>query len=253
MKPLLTMVTALVRPRHAFGAMDAGAIRWIWIVPLVLLAASAMAKGAVNAPLVFTEQQEALERRMSGPVGTEMSGEEAPKDVEIAQPMLPEEEIAVVSTVATTSAIVFAGIGSVAAVVLAALFFFIAAKVSAKELRYTAPLTVVSIGLLPHALRNVVQTLYISATGSPLTHAGLGALVAPADVTEAPPLSYAVLSQIDLWVIWGLLILFGGLTSSLIGLERKRALTAFSAFVAIVFVLQAVPVLIQGAFIGMGG
>jgi hypothetical protein len=107
--------------------------------------------------------------------------------------------------------------------------------------------------MFPQAIRNFVQTAYIVATGKALMHPGLGALVAPTDITQAPPASYAVLSQIDVWVIWGLFVLFGGLVSSLIGLEKKRAWTAFGVFVLVVFVIQAVPTIVSGLFMGAMG
>jgi hypothetical protein len=84
-----------------------------------------------------------------------------------------------------------------------------------------------------------------------LQHAGLGALVAPTDPTQAPGAAYAVLAQIDIWVVWGLAILFTALLSSAVGFERKRAITAMLTFVGITGVLQALPTLVAGAFMGM--
>ena len=262
MKAVLSMIIALVRPKRGFSAIGESA-KWLWLVPLTLLVASAVAKGAVNTPLTIAEQQEVIEQQMSGfeaetteAEGTRAEREKAEAEGEV---VMPEEtnvvtpDIETVSGIATVSAVVFAALGAIASIMLSALFFYVAAKVAAKELSYSAPLTVVGVMLIPQAIRNLVQTVYILVTGKALMHPGLGALVAPADAMQAPPASYAVLSQIDLWVFWSLFILFGGLTSTLIGLEKKRAWTAFGVFVFVVFVMQAVPTFVTSAFRGSMG
>jgi hypothetical protein len=90
----------------------------------------------------------------------------------------------------------------------------------------------------------------MSATGTWLAHAGLGAMVAPAKLTDPPGVVYAFMSQVDLWVIWSLAILFGALMSQTVGIGRKRAASGLLAFVAITAVLRAVPTLVAGVFMG---
>jgi hypothetical protein len=257
MKGLGSMLVALFRPKRGFDGLAAGA-KWLWLLPLALLVVSAMLKAGVSTPLVMKEQEAFITEQM-GQVTIDgesaaMSGEKERAGAEPGSPdvVVPEDQMATVSAIATTSAVVFGGIGAAVAVLFTAFFFFIAGKVAAKETRFGAFLTLASVAFVPHALRNVVQTLYMNATGIALQHEGLGALVAPADPSVAPPLSYAVLSQIDIWVIWGLVILVGGLLSALIGCDRKRAWTTFGAYVAIVALLQAVPTIVSGAFMGMG-
>lgn len=262
MKAILSMLIALIRPKRGFSAIGDSA-KWLWLVPLALLVASAVAKGAVNTPLTISEQQELIEQQMTQAESeyAESEGERAERDKAEAEGevIMPEEtnvvgpDMETVSGIATVSAVVFAALGAIASIMLSALFFYVAAKVAAKELSYSAPLTVVGVMLIPQAIRNLVQTVYILVTNKALMYPGLGALVAPTDPMQAPPVSYAVLSQIDVWVLWSLFVLFGGLTSTLIGLEKKRAWTAFGVFVFVVFVIQAVPTFVSSAFMGAMG
>lgn len=266
MKGIGSMIVALFRPRRGFDALATGP-KWLWLLPLALLVVSAMLKAGVSTPLVMKEQEAFITEQMgqvtiegegapvSGEAGaTDAEKEKARAEAEAGSPdvVVPDDQMATVSAIATTSAVVFGGIGAAVGVLFTALFFFIAGKVAAKETRFGAFLVLSSVAVVPHALRNLVQTLYMNATGIALQHEGLGALVAPADPGVAPPLSYALLSQIDIWVLWGLVILAGGLVSTLIGFEHKRAWTTFGAYVAIVVLLQAVPTIVSGAFMGLG-
>ena len=266
MKGLGSMVVALFRPKRGFDGLAVGA-KWLWLLPLALLIVSAMLKAGVSTPLVMKEQEAFIAEQMGQvtidgesamasdePASSDSEKEKARAEAEPGSPdvVVPDDQMATVSAIATTSAVVFGGIGAAVAVLFTAFFFFIAGKVAAKETRFGAFLTLASVAFVPHALRNLVQTLYMNATGIALQHEGLGALVAPADPAVAPPLSYALLSQIDIWVIWGLVILAGGLVSALAGFDRKRAWTSFGAYVAIVALLQAVPTIVSGAFMGMG-
>lgn len=262
MKSIGSMMVALFRPRRGFDGLAEGA-RWLWLLPFVLLVASAMLKAGVSTPLVMQQRDAFTREQMSEPVeqgSAERSAGSSVKDSGSFETdaFTTDEDAtgdgtAALSMVATTSAVVFGGIGAAVSVLFTALFFFIAGKVAARETRFGAYLTLASAAFIPHVLRNIVQTLYMLATGIGLSHPGLGALVAPADPTVAPPLSYALLSQIDVWVLWGLALLAGGLTSKLVGFERPRAWTAFGSFVVVVIVAQAIPTIVSGALMGLAG
>jgi hypothetical protein len=139
MKAVLSMIVALFRPKRGFDAIGESA-KWLWAIPLALLVLSSVAKGVVNTPLTITEQQDAIEQQMST-FEEEMPAEErAKEEARAEEEQYPEEtnvpavdaNMEAVSGIATTSAVVFGAIGSIASVLLSALFFFVAAKVAAK-------------------------------------------------------------------------------------------------------------------------
>ena len=68
---------------------------------------------------------------------------------------------------------------------------------------------------------------------------------------EGAGFGYALLSQVDIFVLWGLAILFGALTSQTVGITRKRATIVTLVFVCATGVLQAVPVLAMSAVGGV--
>ena len=147
----------------------------------------------------------------------------------------------------------FGVVGALFAFLYIATFFFVAARTWALPVKYTSLLSIAGLSLVPHMIRNVIQTLYMASTGIWLQHQGLGALVAPKDAMTAPSAFYAVLAQVDLWIIWGVLILFGALLSKTVGLEKKRAVAGILAFVAITGIAQAVPTIIAGLFMSGSG
>ena len=194
MKGLGSMVVALFRPKRGFDGLAVGA-KWLWLLPLALLIVSAMLKAGVSTPLVMKEQEAFIAEQMGQvtidgesamasdePASSDSEKEKARAEAEPGSPdvVVPDDQMATVSAIATTSAVVFGGIGAAVAVLFTAFFFFIAGKVAAKETRFGAFLTLASVAFVPHALRNLVQTLYMHATGSPVsTGSGRGPPSAP--------------------------------------------------------------------------
>jgi hypothetical protein len=243
-------ILALFRPAQGVDGVADG-LRWLWIPLALLLVISVAAKSSVGTPLSMEAQQKAAQEQMKEQLGENYEEVSGPKGaVESGPDGEPIEVVDAGSTIVSTSAMVFAVLGAVFSVVYVATFFFVAAKTWANPVGYIVMMSVASLCLVPIALRNLVQAAYMSATGTWLAHAGLGAMVAPAKLTDPPGVVYAFMSQVDLWVIWSLAILFGALMSQTVGIGRKRAASGLLAFVAITAVLRAVPTLVAGVFMG---
>lgn len=254
MRAFLTMITGLVRPGRALDGVGT-AVRWMWIPLALILVASVLVKSSVEAPLetaAMQEQADALfkEQMESWPEAEREQYEKDMADMEANGDIILDGGSGAASAIVSTAAMVFGVVGAIAAVLYIAVFFFITAKTQANPVGFPTMLTVASLSLVPHALRNVVQAIAMAGSGDWIQHAGLGALVAPAEITEAPGIAYAILSQVDIWVIWGLLLLLGSLLSTTVGFDRKRAITAMVVFVAVTGIAQALPVLAQGALMG---
>ncbi|MEN6430069.1 MAG: YIP1 family protein [Coriobacteriales bacterium] len=247
MHTLASILTALFRPTRGLDQVGP-AIRWLWIPLAVVLIASVVCKAVVAAPLQAEAQQAAARAAM------EQEMEKMPEaDRARLEQDLSSGEFDTAVGIANTAAIVFGVVGALVAIFYVATFFFIAAKTWAGGVSYTSMLSAAALMFIPHAIRNVIQAIYMGATGVFLAHPGLGALVAPQDPSAAPSVAYAFLSQIDIWVLWGLAIMFGALGSKTLGFTKKHAATAMIAFVAITMILQALPTIISGAFMGAVG
>ncbi len=251
MSTLGNVLLALVRPAKGIDRA-AAVLKWLWIPLTLILVGSVAVKASVSTPMSIVASQEAADAQLKEemakwPEADRKDYEESLK----AQAEGPTDSVNTGGGVVATAAMVFAVLGAIGAIVYIATFFFVAAKTWANPVGYTTMLTVAALSLMPHALRNVVQTLYMSATNTWLEHSGLGALVAPAKQSEAPGVLYAALVQVDLWVLWGVAILFAALLSQAVGFERKRAVTGIVTFIAVTGLLQAVPTLVNAVFLGM--
>lgn len=257
MRAFLTMLTGLIRPARALDGVGA-AVRWLWIPLALILVASVLVKTSVEAPLeaaAMQEQSDAMlkEQMESWPEKERAQYERDMAEMEASGDLVLDTGTGAASAIVSTAAIVFGVVGAIGAALYIAVFFFITAKTQANPVSFPTMLTVASLSLIPHAIRNIIQAISMAASGTWIQHPGLGALVAPADITDAPGIAYAILSQIDIWTIWGLLLLFGALLSSAVGLNRKRAMSAMLVFMAVTGIAQALPVLAQGLLMGAMG
>lgn len=254
MRAFLTMITGLVRPARALDGIGT-AVRWMWIPLALILVASVLVKSSVEAPLeaaAMQEQADALfqESMESWPEEERAQYEKDMAEMEASGDVVVDPTGGPALAIVSTAAMVFGVVGAIAAIIYIAVFFFITAKTQANPVGFPTLLTVASLSLVPHAVRNVIQAISMAASGNWIQHAGLGALVAPAEITDAPGVAYAILSQVDIWTIWGLLLIFGALLSATVGFQRKRAVTAMLVFIAVTGIAQALPVLATGALMG---
>ncbi len=248
MRVLSGIFTALFKPAKGIDSLG-DALKWLWIPLAIVLALSVVGKAVVATPMSVVANQEAQKAAIEKSFEDMPEADRAQAEKELADSGLMEAS----TSIANTAAIVFGVVGAFFALLYIATFFFVAAKTWAMPVKYSSLLSIAGLALVPHTIRNVIQTIYMASTGVWLQHAGLGALVAPKDALTAPSAFYAILSQVDLWVIWGIVILFGALMSKTVGLEKKRAVAGVLAFVAITGIIQAVPTIIAGAFMSGSG
>ncbi len=248
MRVLSGIFTTLFKPAKGVDSLG-DALKWLWIPLVIILATTVVAKAVVATPMSVVAQKEAADAALR------QSFEQMPEAdrAQVEKDMAENNVIETAGTIANTAAIVFGVVGSLFALLYIATFFFVAARTWAMSVKYTSLLSIAGLSLVPHMFRNVIQTIYMASTGIWLQHQGLGALVAPKDALTAPSAFYAVLAQVDVWIVWGVLILFGALMSKTVGLEKKRAVAGILAFVAITGIAQAVPTIITGVFMGAAG
>jgi hypothetical protein len=254
MRAFASILLGVFRP--AKGLAGAGdAVKWLWIPLAVILLGSVLFKTGVATPMKSefqrAQMEETLRKDMENwPEADREQYEREMAKAEASGDFTEEQILDTTTSITAVADLVFGVLGAAVAIVYIATYFFVAAKTWANPVKYTTMLTVASLSLLPHAIRNIIQGVYMSSAGVWLQHGGLGALVAPASLTDPPGVAYAILSQIDIFVLWGLAILLGALVSAAVGFEKKRAVSAVGVFVAITGLLQALPILVSAVFMG---
>lgn len=111
---------------------------------------------------------------------------------------------------------------------------------------------------LPYALRGLLQTIYIAASGQLIANPGLSGLAKqPQSVGEmftAPPslgqtLCAAGLAQIDLFLVWNLILLVIGVTVTTHLPKRKAILLTLGVWLLLT-ALSLIPTLVSTIFMG---
>jgi ElaB/YqjD/DUF883 family membrane-anchored ribosome-binding protein len=257
MRAIGSILLGLVRPGK--GLEKAGdAAKWLWVPLAVVLLATVLLKTSVASPMKMEAQRAQadtmIQKQMDTmPEADRKEYEKAVAEAEASGDISQDKALDAAMGIGAVADIVFGVLGAAVALLYIATFFFVAAKTWANPVKYTTMLTIAGLTLLPHALRNILQATYMAGSGMWLQHAGLGALVAPAGPDVAPGVGYALLQQVDIFVLWGLALLLGALLSNTVGLEKKRAISALAVFVVVTAILQALPTIVTGLFMGGGG
>ena len=254
MRSFAHILTGLFRPGKALERAG-DAVKWRWIPLALILIGSVLFKTAVSTPMKIEAQSAEAEAMIQEQIESmpEADQRQYEKDMAAAEAngeFTQDQALDTAMQVTSIADIVFGALGALVAILYTATFFFVAAKTWANPVKFTAMLTIAALSLLPNAIRNVIQGISMASTGVWLRYSGLGALVAPSDPAQAPGAAYAVLSQIDSFVIWGLLILAGALLSKTIGIDKKRAFPAMLVFIVVTGLLKAVPVIVSSLLAG---
>lgn len=247
------VMLSLVRPDKGLPGA-ANTLKWLWMPLVLLLVTSVAIKAAVATPMSIEANQRFAEQQMTE-VYEDMPEEErkfAEEERNFAEEaaIVDEELMGENNAVVSTAAMVFAVAGAIGAVLYVAVFFFVAARTWASSAGFATILSVVALSFVPRALGNFVRAAYMAVTGTWLQHSGLGAMVAPGDTMYPSGAAYAILSQVDVWALWGLAILFGALVSAVVGFDRKRAIVGMAVFLVVTVAARAVPTFAAGAFMG---
>lgn len=229
MHALKTALMTYVRPRAAFERLrERPAYVWLWA--LVVLVAATTLHTAVYAPRMIELQNEVIESQ-----GLDQGEDAIPANVRES-----------LETVSIVTAYVAGPLGLAAGALIVAVILYAVAKAWGAQAGFALTLGTVVMARLPEALRALVQSGYMLATGSWVDHQGLGAMVATPDVLTSPNVGYALLSLVDAFSIWSIVLFAVGLVVAL-GLPRKRALIIVGAYVALGVVMTVVPVALSSA------
>jgi hypothetical protein len=238
----------IVRPRATLEYLrEQGARTW-WL-PALLAVLLVVLPILVAAPITARQTREAMlatQEQMEERQGMELSAEQrAQMESMAASPLI------IVVFPATLGAV-----GQVVGWLVWAGALYLAGIVLGGRSTFGQMLRMVLWTWLPHALRGLLQTVYILASGELITNPGLSGLVQDsrpvAEMIAAPPslnqmLLVGFLSKVDLFLVWNLILLVIGMRA-FTRLPRVKAILATLSVWTLLTALGLVPTLVGGLF-----
>ncbi len=244
MNLMATLLAMFDRPAKAMEAVVQRPRRW-WL-PALLLVLSTLALTYFSAPMQVALANERT-AQMIAKLAASMSEEQARMVQQSTQAM-------------TVGRFMLTGVG--VGVVLLAVGWFIRSGIYhlsslalGQQGRLEATLAVTMWATLPLTVRNLVQTAFTLIQQKPLLHGGLAFVVASGDwLADSRSIVYALLSSIDLFVLWQLALTIVGVAAST-KLSRGKATVLVLVVWIVGLGLRMVPVALSAALSSrlMGG
>jgi hypothetical protein len=183
----------------------------------------------VSAPATSELAREQAEQQLAAQVGS-LSGEQA------------EQVKASLDTFTSplfigATGIVFGILGLIVTWLLRGVVLFFISYLFGTEYKYKQMVTLVLWSWWPFALRDLVQAVYVLINGQLVINRGFSFLVASGDqVQDAGNAVYGLLSQVDLFLVWHLLLVAVGLAVTTRSTTIKTAIgtVAYWALTALV-------------------
>ncbi len=237
----------IVRPRTTLATISEEAKRTWWLPALLALILVALPVVA-QAPVTAQQSREAMSS-VQEQFGEAASPEEV-EQMERAMSVVASPLITVVFPA------VAGAVGRVVSWLVWAGALYLAGMVLGGRSTFGQMFRMVVWIWIPHALRDLLQATYIWVSGQPILNPGLSGLVQRGQsVTEmmtAPPglgqqILSAVLSRVDLFLVWHLVLLVIGVGVTMRLARRKAVLVALGVWVLLTG-LSLIPVLVGAAF-----
>jgi len=199
--------------------------RWpLWLAPVLIILVTLIIVTVVSAPFLSEMSRQQAEEQIRGQIAG-VSGEQ-------------EEQVR--STLDTFTSPLFVALMGIAFATLGliltwlfrgALLFFIGYLLGTDN-RYIQMVTLVLWAWLPFAFRDLVQATYVFLNGQLVLNRGLSFLVAGSDQAQhAGNLLNGFLGQIDVFLVWHLLLVGIGIAVSTRSTTTKTALATLSYWV----------------------
>jgi len=242
-----------VRPRSTLEYLNEHGKR-AWWVPALLGLLLVLLPVLVAAPITARQSREAFIAAQEQ-MGERFGGQQDPAQMERAM------SIATNPLIITVFPAVAAVLGRIAGWLVWAGVLYLAGMALGGRTTYGALFRTVVWAWLPYALRGLLQTIYIAASGQLIANPGLSGLVKqPQSVGEmfvAPPntgqmLCAAGLAQVDLFLVWNLILLIIGVTVTTRLSTRKAALITLGVWLLLT-ALSLIPTLVSSLFMGSVG
>jgi hypothetical protein len=208
---------------------------WAWVTPALLVLVGLAVFSVVTAPYT-----------------SELALRQAQQQMDSLPPQQAEQAAAQVERFTSPPMMAaFSVVGGLVALavtwLLGAGVLYFLGLVAGGEANFAQSFVILVWSWLPYALRNLVLAAYVAYSGQ-LISQGLSFLVATGDQTkDAANWLYSLLSQIDLFYLWHLILVIVGLAA--VGrLSKTKATIVGSIYLAATTALSLVPVFIGALF-----
>jgi hypothetical protein len=248
----------VVRPRATLEYLDEQRRR-TWWVPAILAVLLLLLSVVVAAPITTRQTREAVQasqEQLRERMGTEMSAEQ---QAQIEQSMsIAASPLITVAFPAVTSVI-----GRVVGWLVWAGALYLAGMALGGQSTFGQMFRTVVWTWLPFVLRTLIQVIYILASGQLIANPGLSGIVGEtrpiAEMVRAPPdmgqmFLKALLSKVDLYLLWNLALVAIGV-AVVAHLPRRKAVLVTLGVWLLLTAMSLLPVLVSGVFarqMGMG-
>jgi len=248
----------IARPRPTLEYLNQRGGR-TWWVPALLALLLLILSIVVAAPITTRQTREAVQasqEQLRERMGTEMSAEQR---AQIERSM----SVAASPLITTVCPAVTGVIGRVGGWLVWAGALYLAGMALGGRSTFGQMYRTVIWTWFPFVLRTLIQVVYILARGQLITNPGLSGLVGAtqpiAEMVSAPPdlgqmILRALLSKVDLFMVWNLVLVVIGV-AVVTHLPRRKAVLATLGVWLLLTALGLLPVLVGGLFtrqVGMG-
>jgi hypothetical protein len=208
---------------------------WAWVTPALLVLVGLAVFSVASAPLT-----------------SELALRQAQQQLASLPPQQAEQAAAQVERFTSPPMMAaFSVVGGLVALVViwllgAGILYFLG-LVAGGEANFAQSFAILTWSWLPYALRNLIMAAYVAYRGE-LINQGLSFLVATGDQTkDAANWLYGLLSQVDLFYVWHLILVIVGLAA--VGrLSKVKATIVGLIYLAVTTALSLVPTLLGSMF-----
>ena len=237
----------IVRPRATLEYLNERGGR-TWLLPALLVVLLVILPTVVAAPITAQQSREAVAAVQ------EQFGEEttAEQQAQMEQAM----SMAASPLIITVFPAVGGAVGLVVGWLVWAGALYLASMALGGRSAFGQMFRTVVWAWLPYALRGLLQTIYILASGQLITNPGLSGMVQDtrsiSEIVAAPPsmsqvVLVAFLSRVDLFLVWNLTLLVIGVTVTT-HLPRRKAVLVTLGVWLLLAVVSLLPALVGGFF-----
>lgn len=239
-RPLWRLLFGIIdQPVSTFEAIRAQRKWWMWAVPLLFIFVAMAVMIVINMPYTMELAREQADSRLASLPAEQAEAARAAMETSLSFPVMLASSLG--------GGLVFL---LIAVLAQATFLYFSALIAGGDDMAFGAVFSMSAWTRLPAAVGFLVQAGFIAVTQQTIKYPGLSFLVGTGNLLEDArnPL-FAVLSRIDLFWLWHLLLVMLGV-SVVARVGRGKSLVLTFIYAALALGLAALPSLLFGGMMG---